>query len=211
MDARLWDTTSTTEFTFWRILNAEKNRTRESLEAGSLPPPNGCLSVFLDLFTDFHKPSKPQDSSPSNKAIDHALNLSSMLHTTSSAFPYNLIHHFAALSTTVLVEALRKPDRKDEVLTKLQLFHQALQNGEVIIAAGDRWITPLKNWLAASIQHHLGGSGANGATSGPDRAGLQHLADAAVGETEMVGGEGVESRGSSIAPKGYLTLLARFV
>ena len=213
MDAKLFDiSNSTADNLVWRMINGEKDRMRESLEEVPLPAPNDCLSVILDLFIHTSAHSEPQDALPNNQAIDNAMTLASLLTNASSAIPYNMSHHFAALAAMVLVDALKKHDRKDEVFARLQQFHQALLNGEIVIAAGDRWITPLKSFLMASIQHHLGG--ANGVPSGPDRAGLQHLADAAVGETETAAGGG-SRRGSNeygtVTPRGYLTMLARFV
>ena len=199
----------------WRALNAEKDRMRESLEDVVLPAPNDCLSITLDLFIKTHVPTDLHDLFPPEKTIDNAMDLSSMLCDAGGATPYNMSHHHAALAAMVLVEALKKHDRKDGALVKLQQFNHALLSGAIVTPAGDRWITPLKNFLAASIQNHISGSTSNGVPSGPDRAGLQHLADAAVGETETVAESVGSRRGSgeysTAAPKGYLTMLAKYV
>ena len=202
----------------WRMLNAEKDRMRESLEDASLPVPNSCLSLVIDLFAKFHDPSHVNVTFPTDSAINSAIAICDTFYDTGNSNPYNLSHHFTALASMVLVEALKTSERRDEVLMKLQELNQVFLNGQMKLFMGDRWITPLKNFLAASIQHHLGGSGAHGLPSGPDRAGLQHLADAAVGETETgagVSGISGSRRGSgeysAVAPKGYLTMLARFV
>jgi len=215
MDAKLWDTAkSTTNIMQWRSLNAEKDRVRESIEVAELGHPYDCLGVILDLFINTHDASDPPYPFSANRATDYAIDLTSMLSAGPTTPAYNMLHHYATLAATTLVEALRSPTRKGEAFIKLQELHQALVDG--FITAGDRWTTPLKNFVATNIQHHLSsGPGPNGAPSGPDRAGLQHLADAAVGETEAEmegesGGRG-ENEYSTVAPKGYLTMLAKYV
>lgn len=215
MDAKLCDhTNTTTNVMLWRSINAEKNRVRESLEDIVLPAPDSCLSAMLDLFSNTYGPSDLPNLFSPNKALGFAIIISNMLSFASNQVAHSLMHHCAALAAVTLVESLKNPIHKDEVLAALQQLHQALQQGQV--PAGTRWTTPLKNFLAANIQQHLGsGPGANGAPSaGPDRAGLQHLADAAVGETETEteseGGGRKDSEYSTVAPKGYLTMLAKY-
>lgn len=216
IDAKLWDTAkSTTNFMHWRSLNAEKDRVRESIEVAELGHPYDCLGIILDLFINTHGASNPPHLFSANKATDYAIDLTSMLSAGATTPAYNMLHHYAALAAMALVEALKIPIHKGDAFIKLQELHQALVDG--FITAGDRWTTPLKNFVAANIQQHLsssGGPGTNGASSGPDRAGLQHLADAAVGETEAEmegesGGRG-ENEYSTVAPKGYLTMLAKY-
>ncbi len=215
MDAKLWDTAkSTTNIMQWRSLNAEKERVRESIEVAELGHPYECLGVIIDLFINTHGASNPPHLFSANKATDYAIDLTSMLSAGATTPAYNMLHHYAALAAMTLVEALKSSLRKGDALVKLQELHQALVDG--FITADDRWTTPLKNYMAANIQQHLGsiGLGTNGAPSGPDRAGLQHLADAAVGETEAEmegesGGRG-ENEYSTVAPKGYLTMLAKY-
>lgn len=216
MDAKLWDTAkATTNIMHWRSLNAEKDRVRESIEIAELGHPHDCLGIILDLFINTHGASDPPHLFSASKATDHAIDLTNMLSAGATTPAYNMLHHYAALAAMTLVEALKNPIRKGEAFQKLQELHQALTDG--FITADDRWTTPLKNFVAAAIQHHLSsssGPGTNGAPSGPDRAGLQHLADAAVGETEAEmegeGGGRWENEYSTVAPKGYLTMLAKY-
>lgn len=216
MEAKLWDTAkSTTNTMQWRSLNAEKDRVRESIEVAELGHPYDCLGIILDLFINTHGASDPPHLFSTSKATDYAIDLTNMLSAGATMPAYNMLHHYAALAAMTLVEALKNPIRKGDALLKLQELHQALVDG--FITADDRWTTPLKNFVAATIQQHLSsrsGPGTNGAPSGPDRAGLQHLADAAVGETEAEMEGGNEGRGeneySTVGPKGYLTMLAKY-
>ena len=216
MDAKLWDTAkSTTNIMHWRSLHAERDRVRESIEIAELGHPYDCLGIVLDLFINTHGASDPPHLFSANKATDSAIDLTNMLSAGATTPAYNMLHHYAALAAMTLVEALKNPIRKSEAFLTLQELHQALLDG--FITADDRWTTPLKNFVATNIQQYLSNSnapGTNGAPSGPDRAGLQHLADAAVGETEAemegeVGGRG-ENEYSTVAPRGYLTMLAKY-
>lgn len=219
IDTRLYDSfNASADGMVWQMLNAEKERMRESLEDAALATPNDHLGLHLNLFIQSQAPSDMPHLFSFAKAVDIGMHLAASFLNARSGRPYNMLHHHAALASMILVEALKRSDRKDDALEALQHLHQGLSSGEIVMIAGDRWINPLRNFLASSIQQHLSsGSGTNGAQSGPDRAGLQHLADAAVGETETAvgnGGNNGSRRGSStqsnLAPKGYLSMLMKY-
>lgn len=228
MDAKLSEMAlNTFDLERWKLLHAEKTQIRDTLEDRPLPPPIECLSVVLDLFVNYYNRSERQGLSLLKSTMDQAIRVTHMLcNNAAEKATYNMNHHFASLAAMVLIEALKNPEHKDEALTGLDNLASNLWADKISIGAGDHWLTALKKYAAASMAQHQDtntttSGGANGA---PDRAGLQHLADAAVGETETAAGAdggGSNSRAPSrrgsreythaAAPKGYLTILAAYI
>ena len=218
MDAKLSEMSlNTFDFERWKLLQAEKIQIRDTLEDRPLPPPIECLSVVLDLFVNYYHRSERHGLPLLRSTMDQAIRVTHMLCNATEKDTYNVNHHFTALAAMVLVEALKHPEHKEQALTGLDDLASNLWADKISIGAGDRWLTALKKFAAASMSQHQDAPGA--ANGGPDRAGLQHLADAAVGETETAAG-GNNSRASSrrgsreythTVPKGYLTTLAQHV
>ena len=217
MDAKIGDMSlNTFDLERWKLLHAEKTQIRDTLEDRPLPPPLECLSVMLDLFVNYYNRSERHGLTLLKSTIDQAIRVLHILFNAVEINLYNMNHHFLTLAATVLVEALKQNEHKDQALAALDDLASNLWADKISIGADDRWLTALKTFTATNITQHMDASGTT--NGGPDRAGLQHLADAAVGETETAAGSnsrGGSRRGSreytSAAPKGYLTMLAQFV
>ena len=105
----------------------------------------------------------------------------------------------------VLDDAIRKHEVGEEAPSELASFCNALAQGRIILPAGPMWADTLGRSAAASLATYSGLSAGrtNGDDDTTDRAGLQHLADAAVGETDDVAAEYKVT-----APVGYLIHVA---
>lgn len=228
MDAKLSEMSlNTFDLERWKLLYAEKTQIRDTLEDRTLPPLIESLSVVLDLFVSYYNRSERQGLPLLKSSMDQAIRVTHMLcNSAAEKAIYNMNHHFASLATMVLLEAHKNPEHKEEALSGLDNLASNLWADKIPIGAGDRWLTALKKCAAASTAQHqdTGINTTSGAANGaPDRAGLQHLADAAVGETETAAGSAgssnsrAPSRSGSreyphaAAPKGYLTTVAQYV
>lgn len=103
-----------------------------------------------------------------------------------------LTHHFATLSAAALLENAPKTDTGDIIMRKLQaLCYWLEKNSNSMSSSPDngrpRWNTTIANYITANLQQIQQRLPSNGTPI--DRGGLQHLADAAVGKAETMGGE----------------------
>ena len=109
----------------------------------------------------------------------------------------------------VLDDALRKNEAPEEARKVLEQLHDGLTSGNITILDGAPWTGVITRFITSSLSAH--DERPNGEGEVGDRAGLQHLADAAVGETEAGGNsEQVASEHTVTAPVGYLLYAARY-
>lgn len=132
-----------------------------------------------------------------------------------------LTHHFASLSAAALVENAPTSETNDTIVRGLQDLRYWLEKDSNPVSSAPEsgrasWKTSIAQYIAVNlprIQQRLPSNG-----TPIDRGGLQHLADAAVGKAETMGGEKATeegakgSEGGSVEftapmPMGYLHLV----
>ena len=200
----------------WRFLDAEKAQVQYTIEDGTVPSPIACLSILLDLFVNYFTRPSRQSLASLRPLTDQAGGILQAIPMTNQTNTYNMNHHFVALAIVALSDALKHQELKDQARATLEDFINNLWTSKVIIGAGEAWASALKNFTTENIRQNSEDIN-GGSSSAPDRVGLQHLADAAVGKTEAAAGNGSQEgsrRGSyelrSPPLKGYLSVMSDF-
>ncbi|KAG7007639.1 hypothetical protein G7Y79_00009g027480 [Physcia stellaris] len=189
------DPTNSPDNKLWRATCAEKDRVVQFLELEKAAN-NAFLPSFVDLYFHQQVPSRLTDLCPPTRTLNKAISMLSLLAKSGTSFPLN--HHLTALALMILDEAIRKREIGIEARQTLEGVHDGLARG--VISAGETWTRTLLSFVEESLSRLPDG----GTT---DRAGLQNLADAAVGETEdgVTGSHNLAPEDQVIVRTGYLT------
>ncbi len=174
------------------------NAVHKDLELfGESAEPLFALSPFLHLaylhvkimFEKYLDPAGPN----ADEMVDLSLKVATILLSTTQ--PINpLAHHFVTLTVVVLLDGIAANNPNKDVKRALEDISAGIGNGRIFprsFHAQDKpgWDVAIQNRIAKALQQHQQQAPATtGTATAIDRGGLQHLADAAVGESENVGG-----------------------
>lgn len=201
-----------------RALEGELDRVRESVEPLFVSVPFLHLSfLHVRLLLNRHALAHQFET---DGVVGVALEIVAILCTDQCPIS-PLTHHFASLSAAALAENAPKTETSDIIMRGLQdLLHWLEKDSNQASPAPENgrasWNKSIAQYIAVNlprIQQRLPSNG-----TPIDRGGLQHLADAAVGTVETIGGEkGTEevakgSDGGNVdftasMTKGYLHLM----
>ncbi|KAL8787862.1 MAG: hypothetical protein Q9195_007602 [Heterodermia aff. obscurata] len=178
----------------WTGFSAEMERVREDLEETNAI---AILPKFIDLYFYQQAPLDFSDDASPKRTMEKAYEILALLPNGDMVFPFT--HHVVAMAVMIIDEAIRKHEVGDEARQYLRLVRD-LAGENAIFIDGTMWAGVIKKFAEESLSRLSEGDTAN-------RAGLQHLADAAVGETEAGNsGSGQEApKDPILAPVGYLT------
>lgn len=173
----------------FQCLNGELNRFRESVEHLFASVPFLHLS-FLHVKLLLNRYTLANQFETDDVA-GVALEMVAIL-CTDQCPTSPLTHHFATLSAAALVENAPKTDTGDIIVRALQDLRYWLEKDSNPVSSSPdngrpRWNTSIVNYITVNLQQIQQRFPGNGTPI--DRGGLQHLADAAVGKAETMGGE----------------------
>lgn len=167
----------------FRVLDGELERVRESVENLFTSVPLLHLSfLHVKLLLNRHALAHQFET---DGVAGIALEIVALL--CNDHCPVSpLTHHFASLSAAALVEHAPTSETNDIIVRGLQDLRYWLEKDSPESGRAS-WKTSIAQYIAVNlprIQQRLPSNG-----TPIDRGGLQHLADAAVGKAETMGGE----------------------
>lgn len=194
-----------------RLLNSALDRFRESVEPMFASWPLVHLSFLqAKLMMKRHPSCSPEE------IFTLALNIVFVLCAEQNS-KTPLIHHFAGLAAVALVEGLQIAKTNDAALRGLQDLRFWLEKSQ---SGNANWEAIIANYIASKVPASQQPPPSNGTPI--DRGGLQHLADAAVGETEAANGDRAADEApraaetevtgdwTTVPVKGYMRILNPF-
>lgn len=161
-----------------RLLNGEMDRFRESVEDMFLTWPLVHLPFLHAKLLIKRRPTSDPD-----EIIALALNIISVLCADQNP-KTPLFHHFAGQATVALIEASQSTKNNELALRGLQDLRFWLDKNQ---SGNPNWDAIITSYIATKAPGSQPAPPSNGTPI--DRGGLQHLADAAVGETEAASGD----------------------
>ena len=183
------------------LLKGEIERLGESLYHTFRQSPHNFLAFSHLTLLSLRLPGFPDDSIAGDRLhLAHTI-VDQLSSTPGVVSP--LTHHFAGLAAITLAENM-SDDYSGSALQKLRVMYAGYVEEDVESSKPRPHMTPWNAALSTFISKKLGENAAETSNeSGPSRGGLQHLADAAVGNSP----NGEAADWTTVGAKGYLTEL----